>query len=361
MINETETNEQLIKDLQNQIANLKRLATNLTEAATRSRDKELSWVYAMEGNRDGVWDWNAVTNEVFFSPRWKAMLGFDEDEIANELSEWDKRVHPDDKESVYADLNAHLNGNTPYYENEHRVQCKDGSYKWILDRGKILSWTQDGKPLRVVGTHTDVTLKKEAEFRLQNRTIELTEANKALTDSEEKFRSLSEAAFEGIVIIDQNIIIEANKTITKMFGYKLSEIIGTKAIDFVSPEERDRVESKISSDDEQPYESIGLRKDGSIFPVEVHARMFSYRGQKVRVSAIRDLTDQKKAEEEIKTLRGILPICSSCKKIRDDKGYWNQIEAYIRDRSEAEFSHGICPECAKKLYPDLVDENGNVL
>jgi hypothetical protein len=87
-----------------------------------------------------------------------------------------------------------------------------------------------------------------------------------------------------------------------------------------------------------------------------------------------DITDRKKTEEEreqlitqleealgeIKTLSGFLPICSSCKRIRDDKGYWNQIESYIRDHSEAEFSHGICPECAKKLYPDFVDENGQV-
>jgi len=358
MNTKNETNEQLIRDLQNQVADLKRLATNLTEAATRSRDKELSWVYAMEGNRDGVWDWNALTNEVFFSPRWKAMLGFDEDEITNELSEWDKRIHPDDSDSVYADLNAHLDGKTPYYENEHRIQCKNGSYIWILDRGKILSWTEEGKPLRVVGTHTDVTLKKEAEFKLENRTRELIDANIALKDSEEKFRSLSEAAFEGIAIIDQKTIIDANKTIAKMFGYKLSKIIGMKVIDFVSPEERGRVENKILSNDEQPYESIGLKNDGSIFPMEVHARVFSYKGQKVRVSAVRDLTDQKKAEEEIKTLRGILPICASCKNIRDDKGYWNQIEAYIRDHSEAEFSHSICPDCAKKLYPDLFDKDG---
>ena len=74
MSNQNNTNKHLIRDLQNQIADMKRLVTNLTEAAQRSRDKELSWVYAMEGNRDGVWDWKAVTNEVFFSARWKKCL-----------------------------------------------------------------------------------------------------------------------------------------------------------------------------------------------------------------------------------------------------------------------------------------------
>ena len=69
--------------------------------------------------------------------------------------------------------------------------------------------------------------------------------------------------------------------------------------------------------------------------------------------------DLRAAREEVKTLRGIIPICSSCKKIRDDQGIWNQIEAYISVRSEAEFSHGICPECMKKLYPEIVEENDN--
>jgi len=68
------------------------------------------------------------------------------------------------------------------------------------------------------------------------------------------------------------------------------------------------------------------------------------------------IAELKKALEEIKTLSGFLPICASCKKIRDDKGYWNQIEVYISEHSEAEFSHGICPECAQKLYPDIYNE-----
>jgi hypothetical protein len=95
----------------------------------------------------------------------------------------------------------------------------------------------------------------------------------------------------------------------------------------------------------------------------------------VRLEIATDISDRKeeelvkealiekleKALNEIKKLKGILPICSSCKMIRDDKGYWNQIESYIRDHSEAEFSHGICPDCAKKLYPDLVDDEGNLI
>ncbi len=245
MNNQGKNTEKLLEELERlrrENSDLKRLATNLSEAAKKSRDREMIWIYALEGNRDGVWDWNAVTNEVFFSKRWKEMLGFEENEISNHLSEWDKRVHPDDRNAVYADLNRHLNGETPYYQNEHRVQCKDGYYKWILDRGKVMSWTEDGKPLRVVGTHTDVTLRKETE-----------------------------------------------------------------------------------------------------------------------IENLRLLKEPREALDEVKILSGLLPICASCKKIRDDKGYWNQIETYIRDHSEAAFSHSICPECAKKLYPDLLNEEKQII
>jgi len=88
--------------------------------------------------------------------------------------------------------------------------------------------------------------------------------------------------------------------------------------------------------------------------------MFSYGGREVRGTAIRDLTERRKAEEEIQVLRGILPICSSCKRIRDDEGSWRQLEVYIDQHSEATFSHGICQECIRKLYPDLLDEDGNL-
>ncbi|MDI7260282.1 MAG: PAS domain S-box protein [Thermodesulfobacteriota bacterium] len=109
------------------------------------------------------------------------------------------------------------------------------------------------------------------------------------------------------------------------------------------------------------------RKDGTTFPVETSIRVIEVEGKKFYQSIVRDITERKRAEQErekliqelqealtkVKKLSGLLPICASCKKIRDDKGYWNQIEGYIRDHSEAEFSHGICPDCARKLYPEL--------
>lgn len=197
--------------------------------------------------------------------------------------------------------------------------------------------------------------REHLEDLVKKRTIEIEKAHQSLIDSEERFRSLSEASFEGIVIIEGSKIIEANDTIATMVGYKLSDLMGMSVERFICPDDKVNVKSKIMSGHEKPLESTCLKKDGSTFPVEIHARKFIYKGRQVRVLAIRDISEKLKAETEINKLRGILPICASCKKIRDDQGYWNQIEAYIQEHSDAEFTHGICPNCAKKLYPRHIE------
>lgn len=135
---------------------------------------EERWHFALEGSGDGVWDWNLKTNEVFFSKQWKLMLGFDDNEIEDKLEEWDKRVFPEDKEMAYQLLNQHIEGHTPVYISEHRLLCKDGTYKWILARGKIMTFDDDGKPLRFIGSHTDISERKEAqeEIRKMNEILE---------------------------------------------------------------------------------------------------------------------------------------------------------------------------------------------
>ncbi len=131
------------------------------------RESENRWQFALEGSGDGVWDWNAQTNEVFFSRRWKEMLGYGEHEVGNTLAEWDRRVHPDDKDQVYAEIERHFRGETPIYISEHRVLAKDGTYRWILDRGQVMSRDAEGRPLRVIGTHSDISDRKRVEDALR--------------------------------------------------------------------------------------------------------------------------------------------------------------------------------------------------
>jgi PAS domain S-box-containing protein len=169
------------------------------------QDNEERWRFALEGGEDGVWDWNAVTNEVFYSRRWKEMLGYRIDEIGDSLFEWKSRVHPDDIARVMEEIERHFGGETPAYVSEHRVRCKDGSYKWILDRGKVVSWTREGVPLRVVGTHNDISNQKQTES--------------ALKEGRQKLMAIFDQSPIAIGFFDGEGRIEmANKAYLKMFS-----------------------------------------------------------------------------------------------------------------------------------------------
>jgi len=130
------------------------------------RESEERWQFALEGSGDGVWDWNIMTNEVFYSKRWIAMLGFEEHEIGNTIDEWENRIHPDDKKRVTTDLHEHFNSKAPFFTNEHRVRCKNGEYIWILARGKIINHINEPFSERVLGTFTDISERKNAEEKL---------------------------------------------------------------------------------------------------------------------------------------------------------------------------------------------------
>ncbi|MGF1542299.1 MAG: PAS domain-containing protein [Pleurocapsa sp.] len=140
--------------------------TERKQLEERLRQNEERWQLALKGNNDGIWDWKIQTDEVFFSTRWKEMLGYKEHEITNHLDEWSKRVHPEDLETAMQDIQNHLARKTDYYINEHRILSKDGSYKWILDRGQAV-WNERGNPVRMVGSHTDITERKRAEAELK--------------------------------------------------------------------------------------------------------------------------------------------------------------------------------------------------
>ena len=134
-----------------------------TEAALRASEER--WQVANLGSSDGIWDWDIRSNEVYLSPRWKEMLGYRDDEIPNRFGEWMTRVHPDDRPWVSRAYDDHLAGRTPFYSTEHRMRCKDGSYKWILDRGVALR-DGDGRATRMAGSHTDITERKYVEEAL---------------------------------------------------------------------------------------------------------------------------------------------------------------------------------------------------
>jgi diguanylate cyclase (GGDEF)-like protein/PAS domain S-box-containing protein len=136
--------------------------------AIRLKRSEELWKFALEGAGDGVWDWDIKNDSAHFSNRYKEMFGFSDSDINASICEWNSRIHPEDANSMSEAVNAYLTGKSEKYIHEHRVICKDKSIKWVLSRGMIIKRDRNGEPLRMVGTHTDITERKLLEKRLEN-------------------------------------------------------------------------------------------------------------------------------------------------------------------------------------------------
>ena len=121
----------------------------------------------LDGANDGFWDWNVATGDLSISPRWAQMLGYHPAEIEPSVRGLERLAHPDDLARVWAEVKAHFAGATPRYESEHRLLAKDGSWHWVLARGKVTARDAQGRPLRLVGTNTDITERRRLDEALR--------------------------------------------------------------------------------------------------------------------------------------------------------------------------------------------------
>lgn len=129
-------------------------------------NSEERWKFALEGAEEGVWDWDLRTDEVFRSGQWRNIFGYAENEVGRTATEGRQLMHPEDVFRAVAEMDAYLMGKTPALHSEFRMRCKDGSWKWVLSRGIIVARTEDGRPLRVIGTHTDISERKKTELEI---------------------------------------------------------------------------------------------------------------------------------------------------------------------------------------------------
>ncbi|WP_353572289.1 PAS domain S-box protein [Candidatus Albibeggiatoa sp. nov. BB20] len=182
------------------------------QAEQALQESEQRFALAIKAASDGLWDWNLEDNSVFFSERWKGMLGYEDHELPNALETWKKLLHPDDLVIAEADITAYVNKTTDKYENIHRLQHKNGHYIWILDRGIGLE-NEEGHYTRFIGTHTDISLQKRAE--------------QALKESEERFALALRASNDGLW--DWNL-----ETNTLFFSERLKSMLGYADHEFES-------------------------------------------------------------------------------------------------------------------------------
>lgn len=192
---------------------ISRDVTDVKAAQAALRQSELRWQFALDGSGDGIWDWDTRTGYVFYSRQWKAMLGYEEDEIGSTVSEWSERVHPDDLPRCWTIINDHFDRGTPDFTLEHRMRAKDGTWRWIYDRGKAIERAEDGRPLRVIGTHTDITVLKEGES--------------AIFEEKERLRITLHSIGDSVITTDAHARITfMNPVAERMTGWSAAEVIG---------------------------------------------------------------------------------------------------------------------------------------
>ncbi len=254
--------------------------TEHKQAEEALRQKEKKYRDLISNISDGVVEMNIEGNFIFLSPQTFNLLGYHPEEVIG-TNGFDL-IHPDDIENAIEALEKALTG-VHVFDFEYRGRHKDGHYVDLSASGKIIGEEEEGSKVFLV--IKNITERKKAET--------------ALRESEERFRRLSEASFEGIVIHDEGRIIDVNQKFLKMFGYSEAEIKEIDGFSLIIPQQQKEIRKYVISGYEGPYEAQALKKDGSFCPVEVHAKIIPYKNQMVRVASMRDLTVRKQAKEAL--------------------------------------------------------------
>jgi PAS domain S-box-containing protein len=173
---------------------------------------------AFRGTNDGLWDWDLKTNEVYFSPSWKSMLGFLEDEIGSGKDEWFSRIHPEDIERIKKGIDTSLDERNGHYEDVYRMLHEDGTYRWVLCRGIVLR-EANGKPYRMVGSNTDISERMWTEERLNQVAAELKEKNLQIAFSNQRLEAVLNSTGDAIAMFSvEKQLLFANHRYMEMFG-----------------------------------------------------------------------------------------------------------------------------------------------
>jgi PAS domain S-box-containing protein len=246
-----------------------------TEQALRKTSPSDSQNLLMPESNYDLWDWDLTTNEMYFSIQWEKMLGFEEHELLRHVDSWHQRIYPADYNRVMADIQNHLDGLTQVCENTHRLQHKNGNYRWILSRA-VMVRDSSGKPHRMVGTHVDITEPRRMEDELN--------------EIEKKYQQLMEVESDAVLMIDAKTleILEFNKAAIPLYGYSRSELSKLKQVDLsAQPDKTVKLMKKGVKSSSVQYHK---KKDGTVFPVEVSSSPFLYRSQPVFMVAVRDIS-----------------------------------------------------------------------
>ncbi len=290
-------------------------------------DSQFRWKFALEGAGDGVWDWNVVTDEVYFSPNWRHMLGYAEaePELESHSGMWLSLMHPDDRAMTLAAMKLCLKGKVPDYVSQFRLKCRDGSWKWILGRGTVVMRNDAGLALRMIGTHTDITNQKKAE--------------------QAQVHKIVDAASDPLLLVDNDgVIIFANGSANATFGYALDELNGRHintlvkfgpTSNYVSVRnEFDFIRELTPLNSQKTLTAV--HNLGYLFSIEVSFSPFTMDGQSVVIISMRDITERNQATELLQ-------------------------HSFLRLRQFADHEHEIKEAERKRIAQDIHDDLGQNL
>ena len=283
-------------------------ALRAAEATAARLQGEMRWKDALEAAGHGVWDWHVDSGHVDLSLTLIRMFGYDEADIGPDVSEWSRRVHPDDLAETLAALQAHLAGETPGYASVHRLRCKDGGWKWTLDCGAVFERDAAGKPLRMLGTHTDITAQKEADARLR-------ESEERARQQWIELEAIYTSAPVGLFVLDRDLrFLRLNDRLAEMNGLPVAAHLGRRVREVV-PDLADAAEPLFQGvlDRGEPLLNMQLSGETAAQPgVHRHWREHFYpmrdaSGQVVGINGVvEEITEIKRIEEEIRALNADL-------------------------------------------------------
>jgi PAS domain S-box-containing protein len=269
-------------------------SAELVTAAEALRESEARLRLAVQASNIGLWDWDLITNLVYFSPEWKSQIGYADDELSDRFEEWQSRVHPDDLEPTLEKVRAVIANPQGQYGVEFRFRHKDGSYRWIYAQGDVLR-DAAGKPTRMLGCHLDITERKRGERALLS------------------LAAIVESSDDAIVSKDlRGIIVSWNAAAQRIFGYTEAEAVGQPITIIIPPElHNDEVQflKRLQAGEHiGHYETIRVTRQGKRVHVSLTISPISNsKGEVVGASKIaRDITDRKRAEHSLHEARAEL-------------------------------------------------------
>ena len=237
-----------------------------------------------------TWEWNVQTGETVFNERWARFLGYTLEELEPiSIKTWEKFAHPEDLQKSARLLEKHFRGELPYYECESRMKHKNGSWVWVLDRGKVFSRDAEGNPLVMFGIHQDITARKKIEEELRG--------------SEEKFRNMFAKHNAPMLLIEpqSGMIVDANLSAEKFYGYSVEELRSMRIdeINMMSIEEINQERDRALREERNFFVFEHKLKNGEIKTVEVHSSPFTYQEKPILFSIIVDITEKQRAQEAL--------------------------------------------------------------